>query len=316
MRFPPGRRPLGKARSGATLCRPCEAFDPGGTGLCSRLNVGHGAACGRSRAGRDTCGRAGGVRLAARRLRETPTRVSAKRVAASRAGPDGQHPPVAALLSAFEVRICSGGGGAGAVALLAARMRRRLRLDRHDLLERNFTLSLHDTTPRVRTFQLTDRAAARALLRRSLALAGVPTVDRPGPGVAAPHEVEHRWVAECDDGEVVGVATLVHEQDMVARLSELRVAPDPDWEQSDAAGQLIRAVVRRCHHFGYLKLVVETPLLPERALRLFGRCGLRYTRQRGGGLRERRRLEFYVDLYHHQEERDDVKPVSAHAIAG
>ncbi|MEX0652507.1 MAG: hypothetical protein WD534_16280 [Phycisphaeraceae bacterium] len=151
---------------------------------------------------------------------------------------------------------------------------------------------------RLRTLRASDEAAIAALLEQGQPLVGSMPVPALTPHTVKAeyfdHPPNHLWVAEVDD-LVVGLAGLVHEQPMVARLQLLYI--DSDWDAADVAEPLLQTAVRHCHYFGYLKLVAPAVWPTDELLALFSRCGLRFTRHREAGGHLPCVLEFYVDLY-------------------
>lgn len=152
----------------------------------------------------------------------------------------------------------------------------------------------------LRPYRAEDGSLTAGLLTHGRPLVGAVPPDAITLKVAETeyfaHPPNHLWIAEAD-GLVIGLAGLKHEQPMVARLAMLCI--DDDWDDTDVTERLLHAVLRHCHHFGYLKLVAETAWPPEEVINLFARCGLRYTRHRGELDESTCLLEFYVDLYRH-----------------
>ena len=101
------------------------------------------------------------------------------------------------------------------------------------------------------------------------------------------------WVAEAG-GVVVGTVAISQDQPDIAHLRRLRVAPR--WQiDTRVAGLLVQTATNYAREYGFLKLVLHTPVDDRRAVPLLHRLGLRYARARK--VHGRQVLEFYLSLY-------------------
>jgi len=159
----------------------------------------------------------------------------------------------------------------------------------------------------VRSFQPDDQPEVWRLYHRGL-LAG--HVDPYDPAadldrieefyIGSPHR--HFWVAEAF-GKVVGTVAIAEEEDGVAHLRRLRVAPE--WQdKSHVAVGLIKTATAHAREHGALKLIFHTPVDDTRAKDLLGRLGFHFARIRE--INGRQLLEFYVDLYERMDGEDDM----------
>ena len=110
----------------------------------------------------------------------------------------------------------------------------------------------------------------------------------------------HVWVAEAED-RFVGATSVVAEG-LCARIGELCVAPG--WRHTGLPERLIRESLAHCRRHGFLKVVLDGPICPDRAVRLVNRCGFQHarTRNRDG----KPALEFYTNLYSREQVEQEV----------
>jgi GNAT superfamily N-acetyltransferase len=100
------------------------------------------------------------------------------------------------------------------------------------------------------------------------------------------------WVAKLRD-QVVGTVGIRHEGSHVARLHCFRI--HPDWQQTSILARLIQRVHRYCWNEGYLKLLVESHVIPGVVREMLEDRGFQLVRRKRVGDSER--LEYLVDLY-------------------
>jgi N-acetylglutamate synthase-like GNAT family acetyltransferase len=103
----------------------------------------------------------------------------------------------------------------------------------------------------------------------------------------------HLWVAEAF-GRIIGSAAVLHNDDSLAHLRYLCVAPDLAERPVIAMGLAERAI-RDAYERGYLKLVVHSNLPPNRLATVLHDLGFEFSRERETG--GEHMLEFYQNLY-------------------
>jgi len=103
----------------------------------------------------------------------------------------------------------------------------------------------------------------------------------------------HFWVAEAV-GEVVGTVAVATEDDGIAHLRRLRVAPEFP-QRNRLVIALVQTAVAHARECGAVKLCFHTPLDNEKAILVLGDLGFQFARARE--FNGRQLLEFYVSLY-------------------
>lgn len=107
----------------------------------------------------------------------------------------------------------------------------------------------------------------------------------------------HFWVAESVDpasaGTVVGMVGVQQEADGSAEVRRLRV--DERHRRRGIGTALVDRALRFCHENGNLRIILDTYMEREPAIRLFEKFQFRHGRTRRVG--ERDLLYFYLDLY-------------------
>jgi len=107
------------------------------------------------------------------------------------------------------------------------------------------------------------------------------------------HPRRHFWVAQAF-GDIVGTVGIGTEEDGVAHLRRLRVAPR--WPNRNMlATMLIETALAHAREQGAIKLAFHTPVNDRGAMELLTRVGFQFARSRE--VHGRRLLEFYVTLY-------------------
>jgi N-acetylglutamate synthase-like GNAT family acetyltransferase len=110
---------------------------------------------------------------------------------------------------------------------------------------------------------------------------------------------DHFWVAEAK-GQVVGMIGLTEQRPQVAVIRRLRVALA--WQDTDLARRLVLTALRHCACHGGLKVIIDAPCDSRRAISFLNELGFQLTRIRKTGGRDL--LEFYLNLYQHDESLD------------
>ncbi|MGA2232993.1 MAG: GNAT family N-acetyltransferase [Tepidisphaeraceae bacterium] len=107
------------------------------------------------------------------------------------------------------------------------------------------------------------------------------------------HPRRHFWVAQAF-GDIVGTVAIATEEDGVAHLRRLRVAPR--WPDRDMlATTLMETALDHAREQGAIKLALHTPVNQEGALELMTRHGFQFARSRQ--IHGRDALEFYITVY-------------------
>jgi GNAT superfamily N-acetyltransferase len=103
----------------------------------------------------------------------------------------------------------------------------------------------------------------------------------------------HFWVAESPSGQIVGTIGVQHYEDGVGLIRRLRVRGD--YQRRGIGSALLETALRFCQEKHYLKLMLDTYIERDSALRLFERFRFRLDRTRSVGQKEL--SYFYLDLY-------------------
>lgn len=175
-------------------------------------------------------------------------------------------------------------------------------------------------TARIRTYQPNDLATCRALYREGL-LGGHLADNDTGldiDDIAAAYLQDpgnHFWVAEAQEtiqpfnvnytipaGTVLGMIGVQragdnHEDSSAGEIRRLRVRQDI--RRRGVGSKLLETAVQFCHDHSYIKVVLDTFIDREPALRLFEKFSFRHSRTRD--VSGKQLLYFYLDLYHREE---------------
>lgn len=151
----------------------------------------------------------------------------------------------------------------------------------------------------IRPFAPKDQAACVALYTEGLLAGGQIAHNDTGYDVdhiqdvymKCPHS--HFWVAESPSGQIVGMIGVQHDGDGAAQIRRLRVRGD--WQRRGIGTALLETALRFCQAKHYLKVMLDTHVHRESALRLFERFRFRLDRTRNVGQKEL--AYFYLDLY-------------------
>ena len=111
-----------------------------------------------------------------------------------------------------------------------------------------------------------------------------------------PHD--HFWVAELQ-GKVIGtLALLVEDEEEIAHLHCLLIAPE--WaEGHNVRRRLVREAATHARDHGSLKLILHANLNEQRVAAYLHRLGFEFSRHRE--VNGKPALEFYLNLYQHPE---------------
>ncbi len=103
----------------------------------------------------------------------------------------------------------------------------------------------------------------------------------------------HFWVAISDGGELLGMIGVQRDEPGTCAIRRLRVRQDS--QRRGIGTKLIETALKFCQDQGYLKVMLDTFIRHEPALKLFEKFNFRHTRSRTVGDRELR--YYYLDLY-------------------
>lgn len=108
----------------------------------------------------------------------------------------------------------------------------------------------------------------------------------------------HFWVAQGDQGGLVGMVGVAEEDQNLAEIRRLRV--DPRYRSQDGRHgvehRLMEVALAFCREQGYLKVVLDTHYEQGPAKEVFEKFAFQHNRTRNIAGKEL--LEFYLDLYH------------------
>jgi ribosomal protein S18 acetylase RimI-like enzyme len=103
----------------------------------------------------------------------------------------------------------------------------------------------------------------------------------------------HFFVAESEQGEVVGMIGVMRQESGVGEIRRLRVRTDA--RRRGIGAKLLEAAVAFCKEKQYLKIRLDTYMDREPAIHLFEKFKFRHSRTRD--LHGKQLLYFYLDLY-------------------
>jgi ribosomal protein S18 acetylase RimI-like enzyme len=104
----------------------------------------------------------------------------------------------------------------------------------------------------------------------------------------------HFWVAEDQDGRIVGMVGVQHwEEESAGQIRRLRVAQDR--RRQGIGTELVEAALKFCQEHQYLKITLDTFMEREPAIRMFKKFRFRHEKTRLVGTKEL--MYFYMDLY-------------------
>jgi ribosomal protein S18 acetylase RimI-like enzyme len=156
---------------------------------------------------------------------------------------------------------------------------------------------------RIRSYVPEDRESCRTLYRQGLVGGRIAPNDS-GIDIDDIHmaylncDKSHFWVAENEQGEVVGMVGVQHADPGVGEIRRLRVRNDS--RRRGVGTALMETAVRFCREHQFLKITLDTFMEREPAIRLFEKFHFNHSRTRKVG--EKELLYFYLDLYHNDRE--------------
>ncbi len=103
---------------------------------------------------------------------------------------------------------------------------------------------------------------------------------------------DHFWVAEVQ-GELIGMIGVAKLGRHIETIRRLRVTHA--WQDTDLVFWLVKVALDHCRHHGVLKVVLDAPCRPRRAVGFLQRLGFQYTRTHDRDSRDV--MEFYINLY-------------------
>ena len=103
----------------------------------------------------------------------------------------------------------------------------------------------------------------------------------------------HFWVAENQQGEVVGIIGVQQDEPGIGEIRRLRVRQDS--RRRGVGSALMETAIKFCRERQFLKITLDTFIERELAMRLFQKFHFNHSRTRHVG--EKELLYFYLDLY-------------------
>lgn len=158
--------------------------------------------------------------------------------------------------------------------------------------------SAPDSTVTIRSFRPEDMEACRVLYVEGL-LGGKLAENDTGLDI---DDIEsaymktpgnHFWVAETVDAKIVGMIGVQRHEDDAGEIRRLRVSRDH--RRRGIGTMLVETAIKFCSEHGYLKVVFDTFMEREPALKLFEKFRFRHGRSRN--VNDKEMLYFYLDLY-------------------
>jgi ribosomal protein S18 acetylase RimI-like enzyme len=150
----------------------------------------------------------------------------------------------------------------------------------------------------VRTYEPHDRDVVKKLYAEGLIgghLApndtGLDIDDVQSAYLSSPNN--HLWVAENDQGQVVGMIGVQIHRDSEGEIRRLRVRQDV--RRRGIGARLLETAIKWCQDRGCLKVTLDTYMEREPALRLFEKFKFKHSRTRD--VSGKSLLYFYLDLY-------------------
>jgi ribosomal protein S18 acetylase RimI-like enzyme len=156
----------------------------------------------------------------------------------------------------------------------------------------------HATNILIRSYQASDRKAVQGLYEQGL-LGGQIAENDTGFDIddidlaymKAPGS--HFWVAEDENGQVVGMIGVQQHEPGRGEIRRLRV--HLDHRRRGIGSKLLQAALEFCRDRGILKVTLDTFIEREPALRLFEKFHFRHERTRES--QGKQLMFFYLDLY-------------------
>ncbi|MEM8875432.1 MAG: GNAT family N-acetyltransferase [Planctomycetota bacterium] len=151
---------------------------------------------------------------------------------------------------------------------------------------------------RIRTFRSEDATAVRVLYEEGL-LGGQIAENDTGLDL---DDVEaayldtgfgHFWVAVNEAGRVIGTIGVQSHEEGVGEIRRLRV--HPECRRRGVGSRLLEQAIRFCRSSNFLKIMLDTHMEQEPAIKLFEKFQFRHGRTRDTNGKQL--LVFYLDLY-------------------
>jgi GNAT superfamily N-acetyltransferase len=154
----------------------------------------------------------------------------------------------------------------------------------------------------IRPWESKDADTCRMLYREGL-IGGTLAENDTGADIddiaqAYMHVVgNHFWVAVNSADEVVGMIGVQHHEAGVGEIRRLRVRQDH--RRRGIGSKLLETAIRFCNDYGHVKIMLDTFIDREPAIKLFEKFSFRHQRTRSVNGKEL--LYFYLDIYGGQE---------------
>jgi len=161
-----------------------------------------------------------------------------------------------------------------------------------------------DFSVKVRPFRKTDQEAARRLYTEGL-IGGKIAENDTALDLDDIHNVymtghgSHFWVAEASDGTIVGTLGVQNHDEGAGEIRRLRVRQN--LRRRGIGTTLMETALRFCQENGYLKIILDTFMEPDQAIKLFKKFHFRHQRSRVVG--EKELMYFYLDLYEGEKQK-------------
>jgi ribosomal protein S18 acetylase RimI-like enzyme len=120
---------------------------------------------------------------------------------------------------------------------------------------------------------------------------GLDIDDIPSAYLKSPNN--HFWIAENQQGEVVGIIGVQEDEPGIGEIRRLRVRQDS--RRRGVGSALMETAIKFCRERQFLKITLDTFMERDMALRLFEKFHFLHSRTRMVG--EKELLYFYLDLY-------------------
>jgi ribosomal protein S18 acetylase RimI-like enzyme len=157
---------------------------------------------------------------------------------------------------------------------------------------------LPDTSVIIRSYRASDRAACQQLYLEGL-LGGRLAENDTGLDIDdidsayLSQKASHFWVAELPDGTIAGMIGVQQHEPGVGEIRRLRVSPAN--RRRGIGSALLTRALEFCRDHATLKVMLDTFMEREPALRLFEKFHFRHERTREANGKQM--LLFYLDLY-------------------
>jgi ribosomal protein S18 acetylase RimI-like enzyme len=150
----------------------------------------------------------------------------------------------------------------------------------------------------IRDYRCEDKAACRKLYLEGLIGGriapndtGVDIDDIQSAYFTSPDD--HFWVAENQQGEIIGIIGVQQADPGIGEIRRLRVRSDS--RRRGVGSALMETAIKFCREHQFLKITLDTFMERDMAVRLFEKFHFNHSRTRQVG--EKELLYFYLDLY-------------------